>query len=393
MNEPNRTSAYLRLHPSAALKRLENSYLYHIQRDELYEIDKKAENFLSKCDGSSKGMDLTSDDEFVQYCIDEGLIETLSHPDKIKIDIGIAPHPSLRYLELQLLDKCNLKCRHCYLGPPSRKIMQLHDALKIAGEFSAMGGLRLLISGGEPMLYPHLKEFIEETSNLRLRRVLLTNGTKINRETVSWLNAEEIQFSLDGWERGHNILRGDNTFIQTYNGIMAAKEADIPVSIATMIHRENLDEFEKLGSFIKDIEAIEWGIDILCMAGSLKNNRDLAVPYKEAAPFMKSAFGGGYHGSSEGFACGRHLLTVLPDGNAVKCGFYENRHLGDARKSLSDAWLKLKHIKLNDLFCRDCPAVNECAGGCRFRAGNDLSPDRAMCAFFGINPDLFIKES
>jgi hypothetical protein len=45
-------SAYLRLHPRAALKRLENPCVYHIGRDELYEIDDRAEDFLTHCDGT-----------------------------------------------------------------------------------------------------------------------------------------------------------------------------------------------------------------------------------------------------------------------------------------------------------------------------------------------------
>ncbi|MBW1727508.1 MAG: hypothetical protein JRJ62_07955 [Deltaproteobacteria bacterium] len=66
-------------------------------------------------------------------------------------------------------------------------------------------------------------------------------------------------------------------------------------------------------------------------SGSLIKNRDLTVLYETAARYLNYAFGGGYHGSSEGFACGRHLMTVLPDKQA---GFYTDRPLGDAQKSL-----------------------------------------------------------
>jgi radical SAM protein with 4Fe4S-binding SPASM domain len=77
-------------------------------------------------------------------------------------------------------------------------------------------------------------------------------------------------------------------------------------------------------------------------------------------------------------------MTVLPTGKAVKCGFFENNPLGDARKSLMDCWLKLEHIPLEELECRSCPVVHDCAGGCRFRAPRPLAPDPVMCAFYGI---------
>jgi radical SAM protein with 4Fe4S-binding SPASM domain len=383
----NRQDAYLRLHPATALKNLEHPYLYHVLHDELYELDAAGMAFLLSCDGSRTWKDLAPDEDFVNFCIEEGLLETFPHPQPVTVLAGIAPVPSLRYLELQLLHRCNLSCRHCYLGPPRPGEMPLDDALSIAGQFEQIGGLRLMISGGEPLLYPRLREFIEETSHLKIRRILLTNGTLVTTENASWLRVEEIQFSLDGWRRGHDMLRGPGSFDKTMLGINAVLSAGIPVSIATMIHRGNIEEFERLKQFTGEIGALQWGVDILCMAGSLEENPDIVVSHEEAAPLLEYSYGGGYHGSSDGFACGRHLMTVMPDGRAVKCGFYEDRHLGDARKGLMECWLNLEHIPLSSLECGDCPVIGECAGGCRFRAVHPLAPDRAMCAYYGIDPD------
>jgi radical SAM protein with 4Fe4S-binding SPASM domain len=388
LNDTSSREAYLRLHSQVSLKRLEHLYLYHITRDDLYEVSDSAEPFLLRCDGSSKGSELTSDAEFVEYCLKEGLIEALSQRDPAPVSIGKAPEPSLRYLELQLLHRCNLKCGHCYLGPPRPDELSLEDALKITREFAAYGGLRLLISGGEPLLYHHLKTFLEETARLPIRRVLLTNGTLVSEDNVDQLQVEEIQFSLDGWHQGHDLLRGKGNFDRTLRGIRAVQDARIPISIATMIHQGNLHEFEDLRRFTEEIGAIEWGIDVLCMAGSLEENQDLTVPYKEAVPFMAYSYGGGYHGPSDGFACGRHLMTVMATGKAAKCGFYEDNPLGDARQGLLDCWLSLKHIPLEELECKDCPLVKECAGGCRYRAPHPLAPDPVMCALYGIQLSL-----
>jgi radical SAM protein with 4Fe4S-binding SPASM domain len=369
-----------------ALKNLEQPYLYHIDNDELYELNDEGRDFLLRCDGSARGGDLSGDAGFVKFCLKEGLLERLAQPDRIASRPGNGPAPSLRYLELQLTRRCNLACRHCYLGAPRPEEIPLDDALNIAREFEAMGGLRLLISGGEPLLYPHLREFIEETRRLKMRRVLLTNGTLITAGNAPWLRVEEIQFSLDGWRQGHDMLRGPGAFDKVMEGIRSARGEGIAVSIATMVHGGNLREFDRLRRFTEEIEAREWGIDILCMAGSLEANRDLAVPFDAAAPLMDYAFGGGYHGSSDGFACGRHLMTVTPTGTAVKCGFYEDKPLGDARLGLRSCWQGLAHVPLAALECKGCPVLADCAGGCRFRAEHPLGPDRAMCAFYGIDP-------
>jgi radical SAM protein with 4Fe4S-binding SPASM domain len=378
--------SYLRLTPRAALKNLEVPYLYHIDRDELYELNPEGRDFLLRCEGSSRGRDLTEDDPFVRFCVREGLLEPLHDPLPTAVRAFDAPTPSLRYLELQLTRRCNLSCRHCYLGPPSPEELCLADALAIARQFEAMGGLRLIISGGEPLLHPSLREFIEETGGMKLRRIILSNGTLVHKGNAPWLKVEEIQFSLDGWEEGHDLLRGKGSFKRVIAGIEAARGEGIPVSIATMVHRGNLDEFDRLRSFAGEIGAVEWGIDIPCPAGTLVKNRELTVPYESAAPLMEHAFGGGYHGSSDGFACGRHLMTVMPDGKAVKCGFYGDRPLGDAREGLLECWLRLEHIPLSELECARCKVVKECAGGCRFRADSPFGPDRAMCAYYGVVP-------
>ncbi len=385
MNDLNWAEAYLRLCKKASLKILEIPFVYHAGRDELYEIDDLAKDFLSKCNGARKGKELTSDYDFVQYCIEEEILELLPAPDLVNIFVNEAINPSLRYLELQLLDRCNLKCHHCYLCQMKYGDMALSDALNITREFSEIGGLRLMISGGEPLLYKDLESFIARTADLNLRRVLFTNGTLINSDNIGSLDVDEIQFSLDGWTEGHDMLRGKGSFERAMKGIQAAKKAGIPISFATMIHKGNLREFDKMKIFIEQTEALEWGIDFPVAAGSLDNNRDLLASYKEAVPLVSYAFGGGYHGSSEGYACGRHLITVMPDGNTVKCGFYNKDILGDARMGLKEAWLKLKHIPVDQLECKNCPALAECAGGCRFRASNSLAPDPVMCAIYGIS--------
>jgi len=57
----------------------------HVLRDELYEIDNRALDFLATCDGTRTGDDLAPDPAFVEYCIAEGLLETLTRPERVTI--------------------------------------------------------------------------------------------------------------------------------------------------------------------------------------------------------------------------------------------------------------------------------------------------------------------
>jgi len=386
MTETDWRTSYLRLHPKAALKDLEMPFVYQAAHDELYEIDDTAMAFLRRCDGTTTGGSLTSEADFVEYAIEEEILEALPGPDPVAIPAALKVVPSLRYLELHLTHRCNLACAHCYLEPDGAGDMPLADAVAVTREFAALGGLRLLISGGEPLLHKELTAFLDQTARERLRRVLFTNGTLVGPETVGRLDVDEIQFSLDGWETGHDRLRGNGAFQRLLSGVEAARAAGIPISFSTMIHRYNLDQFGKMAEFVQATGAIEWGIDVLAEAGSLVRHPELRVPFDEAVPLMEYGFGGGYHGASEGYACGRHLMTVMPDGRAVKCGFYMDRPLGNVRDGLAACWGKMDHIPLSALECRDCAVLDECRGGCRFRAPHPMAPDPAMCRLYGIDP-------
>ncbi len=381
---------YLALGRRASLKILEESYVYVIDKDELFEINDEAFEFLSACDGITPPDHLTHDEDFVAYCLSEGILELLPKPSSRPVRTARSTLPSLRFLELQVTSRCNLACLHCYQDAPAPVDLPLEAAINAARQFEEIAGLKILISGGEPMLYPWIFELLDRTAELSVRRVLITNGTLIHDENAKRLNVEEAQISLDGWERGHEIVRGAGSFGKTMRGLESARAAGIAVSIATMIHRANLDEFDRMAAFVKEIDAVSWGIDLPCPAGRFSRNSRLFVTPQEAAAFMGYAFGGGSH-STPGFACGHHLMTVLPSGRAAKCGFYADTPLGDATVSLAQCRRLMPIIRADELACRGCPHIDACGGGCRFRAPDPLAPDPVMCAVFGVDMNKRIQ--
>lgn len=367
------------------LKRLEAPYLYHIGRDELYELDEKGLAFFQQCDGTHPLSELSADMPFLDFCFQEGLLHLGERRRPWTAPLRPSPVPSLRYLEIQLTNRCNLRCRHCYLGRAGTDDLALTRLLPLLTEFEAMQGLRVLFSGGEPLLYPELEALHAALARFALRKVLLTNGTLIRRDNRHcWRGFDEIQFSLDGLETGHEALRGAGTFPTTVEGIRAARAEGVPVSIATMVHPANMAEFDALAGFVADLDAVEWSIDVPCQTGRFSTHPELAVSPEQGAPFLRYGFGGSYHGAEEPYACGYHLCTVTPRGEVLKCGFFDNAPLGKVSQGLETAWKRAKHLPLSELACSDCRHVTKCKGGCRFRAGSTLGKDPVMCALYGV---------
>jgi sulfatase maturation enzyme AslB (radical SAM superfamily) len=206
---------FIILTPHSVLKNLEEPYLYNIESDELYELNTDAYQFLLKiCRGENPSF-REEDEEFIQFCLSENLIALSETPFKRKLFLNPSPIPSLRYLELQITDRCNLKCRHCYIGESVHQDLSIGQIQKVLEEFEEIQGLRLLLSGGEPLLHPHFWQINDILHNHAFRSVLLSNGTLITKEVAKRLRVHEVQISLDGMKQGHESLRGEGTFEKT----------------------------------------------------------------------------------------------------------------------------------------------------------------------------------
>jgi radical SAM protein with 4Fe4S-binding SPASM domain len=375
------------LNAHCTLKHLEKPCLYDIKTDELYELDENAFDFLKHCDGTQDVHFTMPDAGFVEFCLQEQLLVFSSGTIRPRLVLRRSPIPSLRYLELQLTTRCNLRCKHCYLDGPSTTDMPLPQVLSVLAQFEKMQGLRILFSGGEPLLYPELQALTEALPSFAFRKVLLTNGTLLTEENHDlWRHFDEIQVSVDGLKQGHEILRGPNTYGPAIRGMDVAHQQGKDVSIATMVHQHNLKAFSELALWIEGRQVVEWNIDVPCKAGRLSDNPELAITPEQGAPFLRYATGGSYHGAEEPFACGYHLCTVTASGDVLKCSFFPESPLGSVDDGLERAWKKSRPIPLSDLKCAPCPHLLECKGGCRFRAASLLDKDPVMCALFNEGP-------
>jgi radical SAM protein with 4Fe4S-binding SPASM domain len=366
-----------------ALKWLETPSVYQIARDEVYELDDDSFRFLTSC-ASDEGCD-NRDSAFIDYCLEEGLLTrekvVLKRPH-----VKPSPDPSLRYLELQLTSRCNLRCRHCYLGdgtPRELSPVQIRSVLK---EFEEMQGLRVLLTGGEPLLHSRFDEINEMLPDLFLRKVLFTNGVLLKRDVLNRLKVHEIQVSIDGMENAHDALRGAGTWDVALDAVRRALDAGFEVSVSTMVHTGNLGDFDAMERLFKSLAVKDWTVDVPCAAGRLKDNHELTVSPEEGGKYLGYGYGGGMHATGPGYACGLHLMAVLPDGTAAKCTFYGDRAVGAISEGLRTCWQRIRPVKLESLDCK-CEYLEACRGGCRYRAELLESPqgrDLYRCSLYGV---------
>lgn len=364
------------------LKRLEEPHIYEAATDELYFLD---DDSFGRVLALNEGAE---DPEAVSLLDEAGMFQERPRRNTVYLE-GRSADPSLRYLEIQITGRCDKVCRHCYLGAPVDSDMELEAFSTIVGELSGMQGLKVLVSGGEPACHPRFWEIAQILPEFPLRSVLVTHGEWIGPKEAGWLGQcfHQVQVSLDGLEAGHEFLRGKGSFARATAGIRTLRNAGVPVSVGTMVHGRNLDQFEAMSDLVRDLGVQEWDIDVPCPAGRWNQEDGPLEHLKIMSDKLRYAYGGGFHGGSAGLVCGSHLMTVAPDGTAAKCGFYLDTPAGNVREGLKEVWKRIKHVPLGELQC-ECEQLDECAGGCRFRAeileGSDLAPDIVQCYLRGI---------
>jgi len=408
------------------LRKYKNHNIYDLYNDESYIIDEEAYEILRSADGlntisqivenfpdNKKNIVLKGIEQFEQLGIikvssskilDEQ-IKTLQHIN-IPNDNPFKP-PYLKNLMINITERCNLSCKHCYITEKNKIDMPLKDIISIINDFYKYQGIRLILTGGEPLLYSKFKQLLIKLNTVPLQKVILTNGiliTDLEEEIINLLkkNYFEVFVSIDGLEKSHNDFRNANCFNNAIKGIRRLLNNDITVSINTMVHRQNFDEFEELYKIISDLGKIRnWSIDIPTF--DKENPKEIRekyeISYEEGAEILKN-YGWGviYETLSEGevvdYACGPYLMAVDVIGNITKCGFsFYDESFGNVFKlGLKKSWeLIQKNLNwsIQDLECAkiECEYLDECRGGCRYRAlqhtGNIHGIDSFKCYQFG----------
>ncbi|HYD77692.1 heme d1 biosynthesis radical SAM protein NirJ [Ramlibacter sp.] len=112
-----------------------------------------------------------------------------------------------------LTRRCNLTCKHCYaLSADHAYPGELDEAQMLAAleDLEAYGVPALILSGGEPLLSPHLWPVARRARELGFHLGLSTNGTLIDAAMAGRIAAHGFDYvgiSLDGLRDTHDRFR------------------------------------------------------------------------------------------------------------------------------------------------------------------------------------------
>ncbi len=178
----------------------------------------------------------------------------MAFPDKI------TKKESVALLQLQYNYRCNFKCKHCAIErfkQKQGKTLTVGDVKRIADQADAMGLTSICISGGEPLIFPDLKDVVDAISPRRFIISMDTNGWFLNDEKIKWLvdiGVDRIHLSIDGLEINHTMFRGaEGSWQKCIDALALCKKHGLGVIINIVVTKGLI----KSGELIKQLEFVK----------------------------------------------------------------------------------------------------------------------------------------
>ena len=158
----------------------------------------------------------------------------------------------------ELTPLCSMACKMCYvrispeeLAATGKRLRTADEWLALAREAKEQGMLLLLLTGGEPFLYPEFRRLYTELRQMGFVISINSNATLITEETVAWLKEnppQRINITLYGAsDATYARLCGHPTgFTQVTRAIELLRDAGISVKLNCSVTPENVCDLEDI---------------------------------------------------------------------------------------------------------------------------------------------------
>jgi radical SAM protein with 4Fe4S-binding SPASM domain len=185
-----------------------------------------------------------------------------ANPYFTKVSLNRAPlwkkkSPVLGSLDMELTERCNNDCIHCYVNLRSDDLaarereLSTEQIREILREAASLGCLRVRLTGGEPLLREDFEEVYCFARKLGLKVLLFTNATLMTPHLAELFSRmpllEKIEISFYGLKREsyEAVTRAPGSFEAAWRGIHLLLERKVPFSIKSALLPPNKDEVEK----------------------------------------------------------------------------------------------------------------------------------------------------
>lgn len=308
------------------------------------------------------------------------------------------PQTQFNSMNIELTNKCPLKCPQCYCSLTGDKHINVEIAKAKIKEASEHGVKAINMSGGETLCYPWIFELITYASTLCEKVNIAISGAFFNSDVLKKLlesgvasisvslngSSEEInRLSRDGYALAINaikILGAENAPNTIINWVMHANNCDDFPNVVSIAEQNNIgnidvimfkpDSKHELNSYPSGVQMKQIADYIRHYRGPVKISVETCFSQMLALIQNNSWFGNVDMGEYKGCRAGRYLYNISIDGFYSPC-----RHIDQCEKYdnldeylSSSAVIKRIYEYENDIrepcneclvqqYCRPCPAI------------------------------------
>ena len=311
-------------------------------------------------------------------------------------------------LEIEFNSVCNFRCLYCYAAnqpsPPDELTTdEFKDVIRQAKD---LGARKVIILGGEPMLYPHLMEMIRFIRGERMEIEMFTNGVNITPEAAKHLHENHVVVALKMNtfdEKVQDLLSGKPGAYRQIQQALANLKAvgypnDVPMGISTVICRQNIRELADMWVWLRDRNLTPY-FEMITPQGNAKRNDVLEVDVKQVHELFQTIsridrerYGNTWEPQPPLVAgeCRRHQFScsvnsrgdvqpcvgvTIPIGNVRKTRLAEIIRESEVIEDLRNYRSMIKGP------CRTCEKANECYGcrGAAYQSTGDYLASDPLC--------------
>lgn len=312
-------------------------------------------------------------------------------------------------MELEFNKSCNFRCLYCYASDHTvqRDELSRQEFFDLITQAKELGARKMIVLGGEPMLYPHIMEMIRFIRSLDMDVELFTNGTNITREKAQELYKagvrvvlkmntfdEKVQDTLSGRKGAYTQIH------EAFNNLKLAgyPSADRFMGISTVVCQQNIEELPKMWEWLRDQNIAPY-FEMITPQGGAKEHNMLDVDshqveelFKRISKIDRNKYG--HHWDPKppliGGECLRHRFScaVNSEGDVQPC-VGVTIPIGNVRKQKLKEILKESEV-VQDLKmytetikgpCSECDRLSECYGcrGAAFQLTGDYLASDPLC--------------
>lgn len=236
-------------------------------------------------------------------------MEKRTYTKKVKggpVFLGKGKIPLLNRLDIELTERCDNNCIHCYINLPAdddqarERELSTEEWKHILKEASSLGCLDVRLTGGEPLLREDFEEIYIHARRLGIKVLIFTNARRMTPRLADLLSRmpplEELEVSLYGIKKEtyEAVTRIPGSFEEAWRGVNLLIEKKILFLVKNAWlppNKKEIREFESWAMALPGMKRLPFYsvfFDFHARRNPEKNRliSSLRIPPKELVAFL-----------------------------------------------------------------------------------------------------------